>query len=62
MKTKKHTLNHREETNKYQRKVGRMGNQGMGIVEVTSDQYQALYSGVESLCGKPETISYYVYK
>ena len=39
-----------------------MGNQGMGIVEVTSDQNQALDSRVESLCGKPETISYYVYK
>ena len=44
------------------RKLGKMGNQGMGIVEVTSDQYQALYSRVESLCGKPETISYCVYK
>ena len=44
---------------------GRWGgevNQGMGIVEVTSDQYQALYPRVESLCGKPETISYCVYK
>ena len=39
-----------------------MGNQGMGIVEVTSDQYQALYSRVESLWGKSETISYCVYK
>ena len=39
-----------------------VGNQGMGIVEGTSDQYQALYSRVESLCGKPETISYCVYK
>ena len=37
-------------------------NQGMGIVEVTSDQYQTLDSRVESLCGKPETISYCVYK
>ena len=35
-----------------------VGNQGMGIVEVTSDQYQALYSRVESLCSKSETISY----
>ena len=44
---------------------GRWGgevNQGMGIVEVTSDQYQALYPRVESLCGKPETISFCVYK
>ena len=41
---------------------GGMGNQGMGIVEVTSDQYQTLDSRVESLCGKPDTISYYVYK
>ena len=41
---------------------GWMGNQWMGIAEVTSDQYQALYSRVESLCGKPETISYCVYK
>ena len=48
--TKKHTLNHRESTNKYQRKVREMGNQGMGIVEVTSDQNQALDSRVESLC------------
>ena len=41
-----------------------MGNQGMGmgIVEGTYDQYQALYSRVQSLCGKPETISYCVYK
>ena len=39
-----------------------MGKQGMGIVEVTSDQNQALYSRVESLCGKPDTISYCVYK
>ena len=43
-------------------KWGGMGNQGMGIVEVTSDQYQALYSRDESLCGKLETISYCVYK
>ena len=39
-----------------------MGNQRMGIVEVTSDQYQALYSRVESLCGKLDMISYCVYK
>ena len=39
-----------------------MGNQGMWVVEVTTDQYQALYSRVESLCGKTETISYCVYK
>ena len=39
-----------------------VGNQGMGIVEGTCDQYQALYPRVESLCGKPETISYCVYK
>ena len=41
---------------------GGMGNLGMGIVEVTSDQYQALYSRVESLCGKSETVSYWVTK
>ena len=29
-----------------------MGNQGMGIVEVTSDHNQALDTKVESLCGK----------
>ena len=34
-----------------------MGNQGMGIVEGTYDQYQALYARFESLCGKPETIN-----
>ena len=39
---KKHTLNHRESTNKYQRKVRERGNQGMGIVEGTCGQYQAL--------------------
>ena len=39
---------------------GWMGNQWMGIAEVTTDQYQALYSRVESLCGKPDTISYCV--
>ena len=37
-----------------------MGNQAMGIVEGTCDQYQALYPRVESVCGKPETISYCV--
>ena len=58
---KKHTLNHRESTNKYQRKVREMGYQGMGIVEGTCGQYQALYPSVESLSGKPETISYCVY-
>ena len=44
------------------RGTGGKGNQGMGIEEVTSDQTQALYSRVESLCGKPDTISYCVYK
>ena len=39
-----------------------MGNQAMEIVERTCDQYQALYLRVESPCGKPETISYCVYK
>ena len=39
-----------------------MGNEGMGIVEGTCDQYQALHPRVESVCGKPETISYSVYK
>ena len=48
--------------NKYQSKVGGMGNQGMGVVEGTCDQYQALYPRLESLCGKPEAISYCVYK
>ena len=37
-----------------------MGNQAMGIVEGICDQYQTLYPRVESLCGKPETISYCV--
>ena len=41
---------------------GGMGNQAMGIVEETCDQYQALHPRVESVCGKPETISYCVYK
>ena len=62
MQTKIHTLNHTKSSNKYQRKVGGMGNQAMGIVEGTCDQYQALYPRVESLCGKPEAISYSVYK
>ena len=44
------------------RKLGEMGNQGMGIVEGTCDQYQALHPRVESVCGKPENISYCVYK
>ena len=41
---------------------GGMGTQGMGTMEVNSDQYKVLYSRVESLCGKSETISYCVYK
>ena len=41
---------------------GGMGNQAMGIVEGTCDQYQALHPRVESVCGKPENISYCVYK
>lgn len=39
-----------------------MGNQGIGTVEGTCDQYQVLYPRVESLSGKPENISYCVYK
>ena len=61
MQTKKHILT---TVNKLINTRGRwgVGNQGMGIVEGTCDQYQALYPRVESLCGKPETISYCAYK
>ena len=34
----------------------------MGMLEGTCDQYQELYPRIKSLCGKPESISYCVYK